>query len=187
MEEKFKQIEGGCFRVVLFGPESTGKTTLGNALAEYYNCKYVPEFSRTYAEEKLKNKQVLTKNDVLPIAIGQMKLENQMASNSDKIIICDTNILETKIYSEYLYDGFCPYELEKAISETKYDLYILTDIDIPWEYDKVRSSEIERNNMFGFFKKELEQQKVPYIIVSGSKAHRFQKSIQYLNKILFFK
>ena len=58
--KKLEQIESNCFRVVLFGPESTGKTTLGKALAEHYNCAYVPEFSRGYAEEKLKKGVVLT-------------------------------------------------------------------------------------------------------------------------------
>ncbi len=183
MEKKLKQINSNCTRIVLFGPESTGKTTLGKSLAEYYNCKYVPEFSRVYAEEKLENGQELTKKDVLPIAIGQMKLENRIAGNSSKVIICDTNLLETKVYSEYIYDGFCPNELEKAISEAKYDLYILTDIDIPWEYDKVRSSEIERNNMFAFFKKHLEQQETPYITVSGNKEARLKVAIQKINTL----
>jgi HTH-type transcriptional regulator, transcriptional repressor of NAD biosynthesis genes len=184
MEEKLRQIDCSCLKVVLYGPESTGKTTLGKALASYYNCSYVPEFSRIYAEEKLRLGFELTKSDVMPIAIGQMKHENQIAINSDKIIICDTNLLETKIYSQYIYDGFCPNELNLAVAKANYDLYILTDIDVPWEYDKVRSSEIERNKMFNLFKKNLLALDVPYIIVSGNKEIRFLKAIEKINKLL---
>src|SRR5690554_540983 len=100
MEETLKQQDSNCLKVVLFGPESTGKTILAKQLAAHYNTLWVPEFSRSYAEEKSKHNEVLTKDDVLPIAIGQMALENSLAKQVESLLICDTNLLETKVYSE---------------------------------------------------------------------------------------
>ena len=100
MEEKLKQKNSSCIKIVLFGPECTGKTTLAKQLAENYNTLWVPEFSRDYAENKLARNEALTKKDVLPIAIGQMQLENSYSEKVTDLLFCDTNLLETKIYSD---------------------------------------------------------------------------------------
>jgi len=184
MEEKLRQKESNCIKVVLFGPESTGKTTLSKQLALHYHSFWVPEFSRTYAEEKLKQGTLLTKNDVLPIAIGQMELENSFSEKSKGILFYDTNLLETKVYSECIYDGYCPDVLKESIANNHYDLYLLTDIDISWEYDSVRSSDNDRKNMFDCFKNELDARKLPYIILSGNKESRLNKAIEHIDLIL---
>jgi NadR type nicotinamide-nucleotide adenylyltransferase len=168
----------------LFGPESTGKTTLGQQLSKHYNSLCVPEYSREYAENKLNKGLSLSKEDVLPIAIGQMDLENSYSQKNRTILFYDTNLLETKIYSEYIYDGFCPQDLKIAVSVNKYDLYLLTDIDIPWEFDAVRSSENDRNKMFDIFKNELEVLNLPYILLSGDKEARLEKAIKKINFLL---
>ena len=184
MEEKLRQKSSNCIKVVLFGPESTGKTTLAKQLALHYNSFWVPEFSRAYAEEKLKEGILLTKNDVLPIAIGQMELENSYSEKSKEILFYDTNLLETKVYSEYIYDGFCPDLLRESVEDNKYDLYILTDVDIPWKYDSVRSSDTNRQKMFAHFKKVLDEQELPYMIVSGKQEYRLSNAIRYIDEML---
>jgi len=184
MEEKLRQKKSNCIKVVLFGPESTGKTTLAKQLAQHYSSLWVPEFSRTYAEEKLKQGVLLTKNDVHPIAIGQMELENSFSEKSKGILFYDTNLLETKVYAEYIYDGYWPDVLKESIAKNQYDLYFLTDIDIPWEYDSVRSSENDRKNMFDRFKNELDAHKLPYVILSGNKESRLNKAIEHVDLLL---
>lgn len=184
MEEKLRQKSSNCIKVVLFGPESTGKTTLAKQLAQHYNSFCVPEFSRAYAEEKLKEGILLTKEDVLPIAIGQMKLENNFSAKAKNILFYDTNLLETKVYAEVIYDGYCPDILKKSVSNNYYDLYLLTDIDIPWEYDVVRSSGSDRKKMFAYFKNELDVQKLPYVILSGNKESRLNFAIQQIDLLL---
>ena len=184
MEEKLRQKSNNCINVVLFGPESTGKTTLAKKLALHYNSFWVPEFSRTYAEEKLKAGTLLTKKDVLPIAIGQMELENSFSEKAKGILFYDTNLLETKVYSEYIYGGYCPDILKTSVENIHYDLYLLTDIDIPWEYDSVRSSDNDRKNMFDRFKNELEVHKLPYILLSGSKESRLNNAIKHVDLLL---
>ena len=93
MEKTFEQTTASCLKVVLFGPESTGKTTLSRALAAYYKTVFVPEYAREFLQDKWDREQeICTKNDLIPIAKGQMKLENELAQKANKVLICDTNL-----------------------------------------------------------------------------------------------
>ncbi len=184
MEEKLNQITTNCIKIVLFGPESTGKTTLSKQLATYYKTNWVPEFSRQYALEKIKENKQLTKKDVLPIAIGQMQLENTIALKTKNILICDTNLLETLVYSQTIYDGYAPNALKKYALKNKYQLYILTNIDVPWENDIIREKNTNRKKQFSIFEETLKINKLPYIIISGTQKNRLQKTIQYIDKII---
>ena len=101
MEEKYKQEPSDILKVVLFGPESTGKTTLSEQLARHYNTVWVPEYARDYLQEKWNNeRKTCEPHDLLPIAEGQMRLENRLTKKATKILVCDTDLLETKVYSE---------------------------------------------------------------------------------------
>lgn len=184
MEEALRQTNNSCIKIVLFGPECTGKTTLAKQLAEHYNTLWVPEFSREYAEEKLLKNEELTKGDVLPIAIGQMQLENNYSEKATNVLFCDTNLLETQLYSEMIYNGFCPNTVKHYAASNTYDLYILTTADIPWEEDQIRSSLDKRNQMFIEFKNVLDNMSLPYIIVSGNKELRLSKAINHIEKLL---
>ena len=80
MESKLKQQNADCIKVVIFGPESTGKTTLSEQLARHYNSVWVPEYARKYLQDKWNNeRKTCEPHDLLPIAIGQMALENDLA------------------------------------------------------------------------------------------------------------
>lgn len=184
MEEKLKQTNNSCLKIVLFGPECTGKTTLAKQLAKHYNSLWVPEFSREYAEEKLAKNERLTKDDVLPIAIGQMQLENYYSEKVTEVLFCDTNLLETKVYSEMIYDGFCPSSVAHYAEFNTYHLYILTETNIPWEEDKVRSFSDKRSAMFIEFKQVLDIMNLPYISVSGNKESRLSKAVKHIDVLL---
>ena len=113
MEEKFRQQPSGLVKVVLFGPESTGKTTLSEQLARHYNTVWVAEYAREYLQTKWNNeRRTCEPKDLLPIAEGQMKLENTLATMATDVLICDTDLLETKVYSEAYYIGHCDPTLE---------------------------------------------------------------------------
>ena len=125
MEKELKQQHSDCIRVVLFGPESTGKTTLSKALARYYNSVWVPEYAREYLQDKWNNeRKTCEPSDLLPIALGQMHLENELCQKTNTVLICDTNLLETKVYSEAYYSGSCDPLLEKFAIKNEYDLYL---------------------------------------------------------------
>ena len=108
MEKTLEQHPSSCIKVVLFGPESTGKTTLSKALADFYDTTWVAEFAREYLQNKWDQEQkTCERSDLLPIAVGQMELENAAAKQTNNLLFCDTNLLETKVYSEIYYEGYC--------------------------------------------------------------------------------
>lgn len=185
MEEKYKQKPTNIVKVVLFGPESTGKTTLSEQLAKYYNTTWVAEYAREYLQSKWdKEKKTCEPSDLLLIAEGQMKLENALSKNATNLLICDTDLLETKVYSEAYYVGYCDPILEKYALENFYDLYLLTYIDIPWEKDDLRDKPNEREKMFLYFKETLEKYNKNFITLKGDKKERLTIAINYIDKLL---
>jgi HTH-type transcriptional repressor of NAD biosynthesis genes len=185
MEKKLTQDPINIVKVVLFGPESTGKTTLSRHLARYYNTVWTPEFARAYLQKKWNNeRKTCEKEDLLPIAIGQMKLENKLAKRADKVLICDTDLLETKVYSEEFYDNFVDERLDKAASENQYNLYLLTYIDTPWEKDDLRDRPEQRLEMFNAFEKSLKDNNRPYILLKGDKETRLKNAVKAIDKII---
>ncbi|MGJ8665606.1 MAG: AAA family ATPase [Patiriisocius sp.] len=185
MEETLKQRPSDCLKIVLFGPESTGKTTLAKQLAAHFETQWVPEFMRAYLEKKWDDHQEkITRVDLLPIAKGQIASENELAVNAKKVLFCDTNLLEIEVYSKYYNDGFCPSEISEANKINTYDFYFLTGIDVPWEFDKLRDRPDDRENMFRIFEHHLIDYNLPYMIIKGSKHNRFERAIKQINKLL---
>lgn len=188
MEEKLKQKPINIVKIVLFGPESTGKTTLSKHLARYYNTVWAPEFAREYLQKKWNNeRKTCEAKDLLPIAIGQMKLENKLAKKADKVLICDTDLLETKVYSQEFYGGFVDEKLDEAAKTNKYDLYLLTYIDTPWEEDDLRDRPEQRLEMFNAFEKALKEHNCKYILLKGDKETRLKKATQAIDNIIAIK
>lgn len=172
-------------KVVIYGPESTGKTTLAKDLAEYYKTNWVPEYMRKYLEEKWKrDKTMISQEDLIPIAKGQLGWEDKKASQAEKLLICDTNLLELKVYSEYYYDGFVPDFILNNISRNKNKIYLLTAIDVPWEPDFLRDRPFDRENMFKLFENELKKNGFRYFIIEGNRQERLQKAITIIDKFI---
>ena len=185
MEEKLKQQASNCIKVVLFGPESTGKTTLSRQLARHYSSVWVPEYAREYLQDKWNNeRKTCEPKDLFPIAIGQMRLENNLAQKTDSVLICDTDLLETKVYSEAYYSGTCDPILEKYALKNTYDLYFLTYIDTPWEADDLRDKPHERERMFKAFESALIKYDKPYVLLKGGKKERLKTAINYIDDLL---
>ncbi len=185
MEKKLKQQPSNCLKIVLFGPESTGKTTLSRQLARHYNSIWVPEYARQYLQNKWNNKRKTCEpHDLLPIATGQMKLENELAQKTDSVLICDTDLLETKVYSEAYYKGTCNPILETYALKNSYNIYFLTYIDTPWEADDLRDKPNERERMFKAFETALLTHNRPYVLLKGSKEERLKTAIQHIDKLL---
>lgn len=188
MEEALRQAQSNLVKVVLFGPESTGKTTLAQELAAHYATQWVPEYAREYLQEKWDRVQrTCEPEDLLPIARGQMQLENELSNLADKLLVCDTDLLETKVYSEAYYLGYCDADLERHALENQYDLYFLTYIDVPWEKDDLRDRPDKRREMFEYFKAALDQNKRKYVLLKGSRDERRKTAIEHINKLLTMK
>ena len=185
MEETLKQNFANLIKIVLFGPESSGKTTLSKLLARHYKTVWVPEYAREYLQNKWNNERKTCENsDLLPIAFGQLKLENEFAKNADRVLICDTDLLETMVYSQEFYGGFVDPLLEKAAKENTYHLYLLTYIDTPWEADDLRDRPNERLEMFNAFEAALVKYNRPYVLIKGDIETRLATAIFEIDAIL---
>ena len=151
MEEEFKQVRSNIIKIAMYGPESTGKTTLSTQLAAHYNDGWIPEFARDFLQEKWdKNQEVCTEEDLIAIAVGQTKIENEAVTKANKLLFCDTNLLVTKVFSDIFYER-CEPTLEQEAKEHEYDLIFLTYIDVPWEADDLRDSPDDREKTFKTF------------------------------------
>lgn len=188
MEEKFEHTRNQpteLIKVVLYGPESTGKTTLAKQLAEHYKTLWVPEYMREFLQKKWDiEKKLVEKEDLIPIAKGQLELEKEALQKVENLLICDTNLLELKVYSEYYYDGFCPSEIKTEATKDNYSIYLLTYVDTPWEPDVLRDRPNNREEMFRIFEAELKKQNFPYKILKGDKEERFENAVKIIDKLL---
>jgi nicotinamide riboside kinase len=176
MEENLRQTETRIIKLAIFGPESTGKTTIAKQLAEEFRTNWTPEYARNYLQNLWEKEQkTCSFEDILPIAVGQIKLENEAVKLSNDYLFCDTNLLTTKLFSDINYNK-CPEEVSTAAIAHEYDLIFLTDIDIPWVADDLRSAPNRREKEFQIFENSLTQLKKPYLKISGTKEERFQKA-----------
>ncbi len=170
-------------RICLVGAESTGKTTLAKALAQNYQTPWVPEFGRLYSEGRLWVPAIWEDGEFEYIAGVQNAMEDRLALVANKIMFCDTNAFATTIWQErYLTrmtDG-----VRNLTKDRRYDLYILTDIDVPYEQDGTRENEHLRPGMHQRFIEELEKQDVPYILLSGDLQHRLDNVIKICDEML---
>ncbi|MEM7475434.1 MAG: AAA family ATPase [Planctomycetota bacterium] len=167
-------------RICIFGPESTGKSTLTANLARHYKTIAVPEYARTHLE--LRNGEISVE-DMLPIARGQMANEDALAFQAERLLFCDTDLIATTIWSDWLF-GECDAWIESQADERKYDLYLLTDVDVPWIEDKVRYLPEERKSFFERCEKELTKRQRPFHVVSGSWEERFQSATRAVDQLL---
>ena len=185
MENNLKQEEANIVKVVIFGPESTGKTTISKQLARHYNTVWVAEYAREYLQDKWNNTRKTCENDdLIPIAVGQMRLENELVKRADKVLICDTDLLETKVYSQEYYGGFVDPKLDEAAKTNYYDLYLLTYIDTPWEADDLRDRPELRLEMFNAFENALKDHNKNYILLKGDKQTRLDAAVKAIDKLL---
>ncbi|MEZ4858478.1 MAG: ATP-binding protein [Flavobacteriaceae bacterium] len=184
MEKILEQQPSNALKIVLFGPESTGKTTLAKQLARYYNTSWVPEYMREYLQKKWDiSKETISKEDILPIAKGQIDSENKQSKKAKNFLFCDTNLLELKVYCNYYYENFYPKELIEATQQHSYHHYFLTAIDVPWEPDILRDRPYDRSTLFCMFEEELKNNHLPYTILSGNKEQRFKTAKKILDNL----
>ena len=183
MEENFKQQPTEVIKIALYGPESTGKTTLAQQLAAAFNTLWVPEFARDYLQKKWDaTQQICQPEDLLPIAIGQIQQENEALAKANQYLFCDTNLLVTKVFSE-LYYGSCDPILATAAQNHNYDLVFLTDVDFPWEKDDLRDKPENRQETLAVYEQALKENNKPYIKISGNKEERLTKAIQIIKDL----
>lgn len=156
-------------RIVVTGSECTGKTTLALALAGTLGAPCVPEFARAYAEAK---GRVLDASDVEPIARGQMTAEDRVVETGVPLAVLDTDLVSTVVYARHYY-GACPAWIEAAARQRLGTLYLLCDVDLPWQADDVRDRPRHRVELHAAFVATLETCEARVALVRGVGDERF--------------
>ena len=177
-------------KIVVLGPESTGKSTLSEALAKHYGVVDCKEYARQYLHE---NGTKYNFEDLLTIAKGQLTIEQQAIQKAEQLfieksknkIIIDTNMYVMKVWCEYVFNDCHTFILDQ-INKRSYDLYLLADIDLPWSADEMREypDEKPRQELFAIYKDILINQNTPWGIVSGAGDERTQNAIKLIDKVL---
>jgi NadR type nicotinamide-nucleotide adenylyltransferase len=173
-------------KVVVIGPESTGKSTLCKQLAEYYQTAWCPEYAREYL---LKHGKKYDYDDLLTIAKGQISLEDKYVGVVNKrkhhSLFIDTDMYVMKVWCEFVF-GKCHRYILNQITKRKYDLYLLCNTDLPWVKDELREyPDLEtRQKLYHIYKNILMNQPVPWIDITGNSEERFQKAIHAVDNLL---
>ncbi len=168
-------------QVVIIGPESTGKTTISEQLANYFNTNWLPEYSREYVE---KLNRPYNYNDVEHIALKQIELQNEYLLKSNHLLFVDTDLIITKIWFTEVYKNY-PLWIDDEIKRASADLYLLCEPDIEWIPDPLRENGGERRNyLFDCYKAEIEKFGFSYKIVNGIGNKRIECAVN--NVKVFF-
>lgn len=171
-------------RIVCFGPESTGKSRLTQELSAHYDEPSTREYMREYLQEKWdKSKLSCTYDDLVPITAGQIRWENEASQYAEKLLFCDTNPLQLKVYAHAYYDQ-CPQVISDFIENASYAHYLLLDIDVEWVDDDLRDKPDERQFMFQKFRRELNSNNLPYTVINGQGEKRLANAIRAINKLI---
>jgi NadR type nicotinamide-nucleotide adenylyltransferase len=170
-------------RVAITGPESTGKSMLAKGLADYYKTAWVPEYAREYIDQL---KRPYKEPDILEIAKGQLKWEKEAervmrkSRDGENFLFCDTEMLVTKIWSDVKF-GRCDPWILNQLETHGYDLYLLCNIDIPWEFDPQREHPEMREQLFSLYYEELLERNLNFRVVSCLGEVRLRNAIKFID------
>jgi NadR type nicotinamide-nucleotide adenylyltransferase len=167
-------------KIAIIGPESTGKTTLAQDLANHYSTLWVPEYSREYLAGISGE---YSYEDVLNIAKGQLEREDELAKQASGFLFIDTELIINKVWCEYKWKTCHQWILDRLIDH-HYDLYLLTDYDLPWEFDPLRENPDTRDELFEIYRNELEDYGFDYRIIRGQGEERLTNAIGFINLLM---
>lgn len=172
-------------RVIVLGAESTGTTSMAKALAAHYQTAWVPEYGRIYYEGKMQAKEASkwSTEEFVFIATMQNQLEDALARRCHRLLIGDTDAFATALWHER-YVGTWSNEVEAWSANRQPDLYLLTDIDIPFVQDGTRDGEHFRAHMHQRFIEELGKRQKPFLLLSGSHVERMKKATHAIDQLL---
>lgn len=167
-------------KIAIVGPESTGKSTMSDFLAEHYQTVWVPEYAREYCE---KLTEPPTWQDEINMFYGQVALEKALLPSANGILICDTTFITVKIWSDQMF-GKTPQEVLDQLPNHHYDLYLLLNIDLPWQDDPLRDFPHMREHFMDVWYKELDALNANYIVISGTGQDRYESAVKAIDEFL---
>ena len=190
-------------KVAVIGPESTGKSTLCELLAQHYNTQWCPEFAREFL---LTHGTDYSYDDLLYIAKGQLAMEDEYTQSlvgspesgvnsyvqdselqtpNSKLLFIDTEMYVMKVWCEFVF-GKCHRWVLDQIIERKYDLYLLCNTDLPWVKDELREyPDLKtRDQLYHIYKDIMINQSTPWVDISGDYDERLQKAIKAVDQLM---
>lgn len=166
-------------RIVIIGPESTGKSTLCTQLAEHYHTVWCPEYARAHL---LRHGMKYTYSDLLFIAQKQMELDKRITAEATQkkapFVFIDTDMYVMKVWCEYVF-GKCHSWIIRHAAEQQADFYLLCNTDLPWVKDELREYPdlLTRRKLFSYYKDIVVNSGVPWALVSGNEQERFDCAV----------
>ena len=179
-KSEIENTKSEIIKIAVVGPESTGKSTMSAFLAGHYRTVWVPEYAREYCE---KLTEPPTWQDEINMFYGQLELEQEYLPKANKILICDTTFITVKIWSDQMF-GHSPQEVLDELPKRSYDLYLLLDIDLPWEDDPLRDFPNMREHFMEVWHRELQDLKANYITISGTGQDRYESAVKAVDEYL---
>lgn len=191
-------VQKPLIKVVVIGPESTGKSMLCELLAQHYNTQWCPEFAREYL---LTHGMDYTFEDLLYVAKGQLAMEDEYIASMmngqlsikdqqppkphSPILFIDTDMYVMKVWCEFVFDK-CHKWVLAQIAKRKYDLYLLCNTDLPWVKDELREyPDLKtRDTLYRIYKDIMINQSTPWAEISGDHDERLQKAIKAIDKLI---
>lgn len=190
-------------KIVIIGPESTGKSTLCSQLAAHYGTIWVREYAREYL---LEHGMDYTYDDLLTIAQGQIRLEEEAIENYElgitndesaavvldssfnfrhSALFLDTDMQVMKVWCQFVFGKTHPW-IEEQLAQRKYDLYLLCNTDLPWVKDELREYPdlATREKLFTIYKTMMQNQSVPWVEIKGTSGNRLQQAIAAVDQLL---
>lgn len=167
-------------KVCVFGPESTGKSTLTQRLAQHFGTVWVPEYAQLLLARQAGE---LVPTDMLRIARGQLAAEAALSSQAKRLLFCDTDLLTSTLWAEELF-GQVPEALWQAAQQQHYDLYLLCDVDVPWVEDVHRLRPEQRKAFFERCRSLLEREQRPYVVIQGDWEQRWHLALQAVERLI---
>ncbi len=161
-------------KISVTGPESSGKTTLARQLAAFFGAPCVPEYARIYLALL---GRPYTASDLPAMAAGQARWEDTLAALNPPLLICDTDILVVKVWSEYKY-GTCHPSILALWQQKRYDLHLLCRPDMPWQYDPLREHPDQRWELYEIYRRELLAAGAPFVEIGGDEVERLRAAVE---------
>ena len=175
-------------KIVVFGPECTGKTTLTQKLSQHFQTSFSAEYIRHYLNaRKIIFPEIepftVKWQDLSAIVTGQLATEEQAMQAAGRVVFMDTNLLTSMVYIQH-YFGELPAWFPAQTIPKRYDHYLLLQPDIPWQADPQRESEATRALLFSVMAQKLQELNLPFTTISGPYQHRVQQAISVVSTLL---